>query len=30
MIAVSSNVSFAEDAVRSLALATAAAFAGYE
>ena len=30
VIAVSSNVSFAEDAVRSLALATAAAFAGYE
>lgn len=30
VIAVSSNVSFAEDAVRSLALATAAAFAGHE
>ena len=30
VIAVSSNVSFAEDAVRSLALATAAAFAGDE
>ena len=30
VIAVSSNVSFAEDAVRSLALATAAAFAGSE
>ena len=30
VIAVSSNVSFAEDAVRSLALATAAAFAGAE
>ena len=30
VIAVSSNVSFAEDAVRSLALAMAAAFAGYE
>ncbi len=30
VIAVSSNVSFAEDAVRSLALATAEAFAGHE
>ena len=30
VIAVSSNVSFAEDAVRSLALATAKAFAGHE
>ncbi len=30
VVAVSSNVSFAEDAVRSLALATAQAFAAYE